>query len=196
MVRREDDREARMSGPAAAPRRAEDTDAARELRELFDVHHRLVFAAAFRVTGSHDDAEDVLQSLFLRLAGAGIPPGLRDQPSAYLRRAAINGAIDLVRARNSERAAIERERRTAPADAPQAADPADREQRRRLRRRVRDALACLGARAAEMVALRYFEGLSNREIARLFETSEGTVAVTLHRARQRLRDELASSPEE
>ena len=46
-------------------------------------------------------------------------------------------------------------------------------------------------RAAEMFALRYFEGLGNREIADLLGTSQGVVAVLLHRTRHRLRKELS-----
>jgi RNA polymerase sigma factor (sigma-70 family) len=41
-----------------------------------------------------------------------------------------------------------------------------------------------------MFVLRYFEGFDNAEIARIMSTSEGTVAVTLHRTRARLQKEL------
>jgi len=43
-----------------------------------------------------------------------------------------------------------------------------------------------------MFTLRYFEGLDNTEIATIFDTTPGTVAVTLHRVRARLMDELSS----
>jgi DNA-directed RNA polymerase specialized sigma24 family protein len=42
-----------------------------------------------------------------------------------------------------------------------------------------------------MFALRYFEDLDNGQIASLFDTTPGTVAVTLHRTRARLLDELS-----
>ena len=41
-----------------------------------------------------------------------------------------------------------------------------------------------------MFALRFFEGYDNREIARMLDTSSGTVAVTLNRARNQLKSEL------
>ena len=41
-----------------------------------------------------------------------------------------------------------------------------------------------------MFILRYFEGYDNAEVAKMMETSEGTVAVTLHRTRARLQKEL------
>ena len=52
------------------------------------------------------------------------------------------------------------------------------------------ALSRLNPRAAEVFALRYFEGLDNREIARILGTSWSSVAVTLHRTRVRLRKEI------
>ena len=37
------------------------------IKFLFDEHHSMVFRAAYRVTGREDDAEDVLQTVFLKL---------------------------------------------------------------------------------------------------------------------------------
>jgi RNA polymerase sigma-70 factor (ECF subfamily) len=59
-----------------------------------------------------------------------------------------------------------------------------------LRERLREAVAQLHPTAAEMFVLRYFEGYDNSEVARMMDTSEGTVAVTLHRTRARLQKEL------
>jgi RNA polymerase sigma factor (sigma-70 family) len=47
-------------------------------------------------------------------------------------------------------------------------------------------LAELTPRQAEMFVLRYFEGIDNQSIADYFDTTPGTVAVTLHRVRARL----------
>src|SRR3954470_12198129 len=69
------------------------------LSDLFTMHHRRVLLAAYRITGSMADAEDVAQTVFLRLgSGEGIP--LKNAGS-YLYRAAINGALDLLRRRKS-----------------------------------------------------------------------------------------------
>ena len=64
-----------------------------------------MFQAAYRISGSSSDAEDVLQTVFLRLlrrgdgsAGEGLPR-LEPNPEGYLHRAAVNAALDLVRAR-------------------------------------------------------------------------------------------------
>jgi RNA polymerase sigma-70 factor (ECF subfamily) len=107
----------------------------------------------------------------------------------YLRRAAVNAALDLVRSRKI--------RPSAPLEAVPlrvTSDPESAPERmhssRELRDHLRSALGTLNQRNAAMFALRYFEGFDNRKIAELFDTSPGTVAVTLHRIRARLMDEL------
>ena len=57
---------------------------------------------------------------------------------------------------------------------------------------VRRAIARLAPRAAEIFALHYFEDRSNPEIARMLDLSAAGVAVTLHRARTRLQEEIRS----
>src|SRR3954470_15913197 len=73
------------------------------LDELFREHHDLVFRTAYRVTGSPADAEDVLQTVFLRLARRA-EVDLAPSPASYLHRAAINAALDLVRGRATAKA--------------------------------------------------------------------------------------------
>ena len=50
----------------------------------------------------------------------------------------------------------------------------------------------LNPRIAQMFALRFFEGKDNPEIARLLNTTPGTVAVTLSRTRDRLQKEYVA----
>jgi len=64
------------------------------LSELFALHHRRVLMAAYRITGSMADAEDVAQSVFLRLAGSD--EYAVTNAGSYLYRAAINGGLDLL----------------------------------------------------------------------------------------------------
>ena len=61
---------------------------------------------------------------------------------------------------------------------------------RQLQEQLRRALSKISRRGAEIFALRYFEGLDNSEIAKQLGTSTNTVAVTLHRARARLKEEM------
>ena len=57
---------------------------------------------------------------------------------------------------------------------------------RELRERLRKALATIDPHAAEVFALRFFEDFSNAEIAELMGASSKTIAVTVHRTREKL----------
>lgn len=59
-----------------------------------------------------------------------------------------------------------------------------------LRDSLRRALATLSGRAAEVFALRYFEGYKNQEIARMLGLSQVQVAVLLFRTRKQLQKEI------
>ena len=149
-----------------------------ELDSIFDAHHGLVFRTAYRITGNAADAEDVLQTVFLRLLRRGSVD--MASPESYLRRAAINVALDLVRS-GRHRTDIPLE------DVPGlSAEQEPRELRLSLVR----ALARLSPREAEIFALRFFEDQTNKQIASLLNISQVHVAVILHRARTQIRSEL------
>jgi RNA polymerase sigma-70 factor (ECF subfamily) len=108
---------------------------------------------------------------------------------SYLYRAAINGALDLLRRRKA--AATEPlECAEAMASTEPSASPETTISSRELGRHLRQAIGELAPRAAEMFALRYLEELENREIAKLMGTSSAVVAVTLHQARSKLKKRL------
>lgn len=159
------------------------------LETIFNEHHRMVFQAAHRITGNAEDAEDVLQTVFTRLLRGGTWPGLAENPGGYLRRSAVNAALDVLRSRKRARV-IPLENGRAEARDRRPDDPQRQLEGRELRDRLRRALARLNDRAAEVFSLRYFEGYDNREIARMLDTSSNTVAVTLNRARKQLMGEL------
>src|SRR5581483_957448 len=71
-----------------------------QFSRLFDEYHGLVFRTAYRITGSAADAEDVLQTIFLRLVRRESGLSLASEES-YFRRAAVNAALDLIRARKT-----------------------------------------------------------------------------------------------
>lgn len=157
---------------------------------LFAEQAPKAFRAAYRITGNAMDAEDVVQTVFLRLLRQSQPP-TGDGAGGYVYRSAVNGALDLVRSRHRAGwVPLETDGRPAVALADTAPEPDREAELSELRRALRLALARLTPRAAEIFALRYFEGLGNREIAELTDTSAGVVAVLLHRTRARLRREL------
>ena len=160
-----------------------------ELEILFRAHHGRVFRTAQRITGSAADAEDVLQTVFLRLVKGHETYDLSQNPEAYLSRAAINASFDLLRNRARAKSVglddIDSESLASSSRSPEV-EQADRE----LQTLVRQAVARLGKTAGEMFALRYYEGYDNQQIAGLLKTSPLVVGVVLHRARTKLRKEI------
>ena len=166
-----------------------DQISATDLERIFRENHALVFRAAYRITGNADDAEDVLQTVFLRMLkrDAAAEP-ISNMPS-FLHRSAVNAALDLVRARHNVR--------NIPLDElePVLAESAHHSPERirtssEIREWLRGALARLNPRIAQMFVLRFFEGKENPEIARMLNTTAGTVAVTISRTRDRLEKEF------
>ena len=160
-----------------------------ELETLFQAHHGRVFRTAQRITGSAADAEDVLQTVFLRLIKGQDAYDWSQNPEAYLSRAAINASLDLLRSRTRSRSVglddVEIDSIAGNFRSPEAVH-ADRE----LQTLVRQAVSRLGKTAGEMFVLRYYEGFDNKEIAAFMKTSPLVVGVVLHRARTKLKKEI------
>jgi RNA polymerase sigma-70 factor, ECF subfamily len=150
-----------------------------ELELAFRAHHGLVFRTAYRITGNAADAEDVLQVVFLRLLRRGPHAETLDNHESYLRRAAINASLDVIRARRADRTT------ELTADLPHDETP-------ELRQALGRALAQLDPRPAEIFTLRFLEGFTNPQIAKMLGISQVLVAVIVHRTRQQLRKQLAS----
>ena len=144
-----------------------------------------MFRTAYRITGNAGDAEDVLQTVFLRLLRRSRNADPVENAESYLRRAAINAALDVIRSRQADQ--------TVPLPDDESglmrAEPA-RAEVSGLRLALSRAMAQLKPRPAEIFALRFLEGLSNRQIAQTLGISQVLVAVIVHRTRQQLRKEL------
>jgi RNA polymerase sigma-70 factor (ECF subfamily) len=158
-----------------------------EFEDLFREHHLLVYRTACVITGNCEDAEDVLQTIFLRLMRRSAPPDIRKNPRGYFYRAAVHLSLDTIRARSREVltadfAAIEGHVRV---EAPNG--------HYICVSRLNETLAKLTPRTVEIVMLRYVHDYTEPEIAKVLRVSRGTVAVTLFRARLRLRKLLLSA---
>jgi RNA polymerase sigma-70 factor (ECF subfamily) len=176
------------------------------LGAMFESHSERVYRAAFRITGDAMDAEDVLQTVFLRLARRdqkGSEPLSGDEAVGYFYRSAVNAALDIVRSRQRAGWApledVDGATRQAAGRVTEAGRPGglgfepEREHRlTRLRKALRVAISRLSPRSAEIFSLRYFEGLSYQQIAQVTGNSSGLVAVLLHRTRARLKKELST----
>jgi RNA polymerase sigma-70 factor, ECF subfamily len=156
-----------------------------QLAQVFREHHKLVFRTAYRITGNAGDAEDVLQTVFLRVLRRD-PKNAEplQNPESYLRRAAIHAALDVIRSRQTEQ--------TTPLPEDDFGLPRNlnAQPNLALRQALARALAQLKARPAEIFALRFLEGHSNQQIAEALGISQVLVAVIVHRTRQQLRKEL------
>ena len=159
----------------------------RNVEEVFRAHGRLVYRTAYSVTGCSHDAEDVVQTLFLQLLRRGFPPDFRRNPEAYLYRAAVNLALNAVKSRRRRTSDVD------PATLQLAAEAGVVDAKADLEERLVAAIAQLSPRAVEMLVLRYEHDYSEADIGRLLGTSRGVVAVTLFRARARLRKLLRAS---
>ena len=150
------------------------------LAELYQRHYAAVFRAALRVTGNAADAEDVLQTVFLRVLARR--EGVDDAAltASYFRRAAVNAAVDVLRRRELRAASVFDDQAPHAASQPPFL----------LKERLRRALAILDKDDASLFLLRHVEGLSIEELAGMFEIEKNNVTVRLHRIRQRLQAEM------
>ena len=149
------------------------------LEAAFDQHHSLIFRVAYRMTGNAHDAEDVLQTVFLRLASRDAQSAGIENAESYLRRAAVHASLNLLELKS---------RKDIPLEG--LPEPVGRADQRDLREVLRLAIGKLDRRSAEMFALRFIEGHSNPEIAEMYGVSTLVVAVTLHRARKQLQKDI------
>ena len=147
---------------------------------LYERHYDTVFRAALRVTGNAADAEDVLQTVFLRVLARGGDVEDVAAEAAYFRRAAVNAAVDVLRRRETHaESAFDDETPHVAVQPPGL-----------LKERLRRAVAILDSDDASLFLLRHIEGLSIDELAAMFRMEKNNVAVRLHRIRHRLQAEM------
>lgn len=158
-------------------------------RELYDRHSGEVYVAALRVTGNPADAEDVLQSVFLRVFDGKTRLDATWAPGAYLRRAAVNASIDLLRRKKSRPETGLDERRHGEGAGMRLAQ--SQEGALVLKERLLAALTRLSPESAELFILCYLEGYSYDELAELLQVERGTIGSRLHRIRVALQGDLS-----
>jgi RNA polymerase sigma factor (sigma-70 family) len=146
--------------------------------ELVETHRPRTRAVVARIVGDGDEAEDVVQEALLR-AYLGLT-SLREPErfGAWLIGIALNLARMTVRRRSAYARALAR------------VEPRREVEREELTI-VREAIELLPAHERDAVVMHYVDDLSCEEIARILDSSPGAVRVRLHRARERLRAELA-----
>jgi RNA polymerase sigma-70 factor (ECF subfamily) len=153
-----------------------------DFEAIFREYSPMIYRTAYAVTGSRDDADDVLQTIFLRLIRREGPPDLRINPKAYLHRAAVNMSLDVIRARtryaSSDNLDYVEARGTLPA---------------KHSLELSDILPKLDPEAAQILVLRYIHDYSDAEIAKMLGTSRAAIALRLFRLRRRLKKLLRTT---
>jgi len=158
-----------------------------EFEDLFQEHYVLVYRTAYGITGRVEDAEDVAQTVFLRLLRREKPRELLKNPKGYLYRAAVNLSLTIVQTRQ-RRARTEASEDLAVSVPSRASSRAEE-----LHRKLYEAIALLKPKAASILILRYLHNYSDADIATLLGTSRGVIAVTLFRSRARLKKLMDAS---
>jgi RNA polymerase sigma-70 factor (ECF subfamily) len=153
--------------------------------ELYRQHARRLFGLVTRMLGSADEAEDLLQEVFLqayrKLSGFRGDSAL----GTWLYRLTMNHCLDHLRGRQAKMSRATESLDDGSGDEPAAASPLvpaaiTRVDLERAIERLPD-----GARAAFL--LHDVEGFEHREIAQILGISEGTSKSQVHKARMKLR---------
>jgi RNA polymerase sigma-70 factor (ECF subfamily) len=163
----------------------------RAFRDLMAVYLGAFYGLARRYSGSHEDADDVLQEAFVKvyqnLAGLSRP----DAFFPWARRILINTALDHIRRRRRGQefeVEVENLEETPHEEGSEAPDR--RVEQREFFRRLERVLDSLPPRQREIVTLHDIEGLSTEEIANLCGCPPATVRSNLFYGREKLRRAL------
>src|SRR3954471_3176851 len=157
---------------------------------VYERHATAAFSLAYRMTGTRNVAEDVVQEAFLSLWRSGARYD-RDRGSVRTWVLVIvhNRAIDAPR-----RSMVHDRRRASDAGIEERFEPGERTDvgapRRDEAREVRTALRSLPAEQSHVIELAYFGGFSHSEIADMLHTPIGTVKGRMRLGLEKLRGQL------
>lgn len=160
--------------------------------ELVRLYEKRVYAVALRSSGNPEDADDIVQEVFLR-AWRSIESFRGDSGfSTWLFRITMNLCVDHARHRHAQPqtqpiVTDDETERPIPDTTP---TPEEHLDNRELGRELAAALAEVSEEHRRIVLLRDVSGMSYTEIAEVLEISEGTVKSRLSRARIALRKVL------
>jgi RNA polymerase sigma-70 factor (ECF subfamily) len=188
------DRNSRLSNwmpqtDAATVALARDGDS-EAFRALVECHSRAVYRLAHRMTGSAQDAEDVVQETFLKAYRQLSRFESRANFSTWLHRIAVNCSIDLIRSRPHREAghdAADLDQLGADDRAPAHASPERLMLSTEVQDRVTGAMSSLSPMERAAFALRHFEGQSIEEISRALGLKTNATKHSIFRAVKKMR---------
>jgi RNA polymerase sigma-70 factor (ECF subfamily) len=166
----------------------------RAFRDLMGAYLGAFYGLARRYSGSHEDADDVLQEAFVKvfqnLGGLSRPEAF----FPWARRILINTALDHIRRRRRGyefEVEVENLEETPHEEGSGSEAPDRRVEQREFFRRLERVLDTLPPRQREIVTLHDIDGLSTDEIAGLCRCPPATVRSNLFYGREKLRRLLA-----
>jgi len=154
--------------------------------ELVRRYRRAVFAYARTSTGSHQDAEEVTQDVFVKIYRAAHRFNSKYSFTTWLYKITSNTCKNKLRGHRHPAASLDDE------DSPvvpvsQDAGPLEVYRKNIAAAEVRDAIAQLPVKYRQVLHLRYVDGLSYREIADVLGLSLGNVEARIFRGKERVR---------
>lgn len=162
------------------------------LGAIYDEYHQPMYSYIFRRVGDVETARDLTAEIFRRLLQAiqgGSGP--RDNLRAWLYRVAHNIIVDHYRRQgNRQLCPLEEDWVAA------GANPSKEVEQRIQLDRVRVALTRLTPDQQQVVALKFLEGMSNKEVAEITGKPVGAIKSLQHRALASLQRQLIPSEEE
>lgn len=158
------------------------------LRFVYDNLSAKLFGVCLRILGDRQDAEDVLQDVFVTIwhKAAEFDPA-RASPVTWAATIARNRAIDRVRSRGRRSAAPLDEAAEIADDAPTADRLAEMSEEAR---RVHAALADIEPKAAAAIRAAFFEGVTYSQLATRMGVPEGTMKSWIRRGMLAMRERL------
>ncbi len=147
-----------------------------------------LYRRAYLLTGSHADAEDLAQQTLIKAHGAWSRVSGSEAPNAYVRRILTNTFLSARRPKGRRLELLVGDN----APEPVAPAPDGPEDRMALWPHIQE----LSPRQRAVIVLRYYEQLSEAEIADTLGCSRGNVKSTAHHALNNLRTALGDGRED
>ncbi|NUO82988.1 RNA polymerase sigma factor [candidate division KSB1 bacterium] len=160
-----------------------------DLSALFESLREKLVTAADRIVNDRDDAEDVVQEVFVRLYHKLERFQGEARLSTWLYRVTVNASLDALR-RFKRRQKRETSLALIINEETLAQENPNHHAQIELSEKLQSALARLRKPYRAAIVLRDFEGLAYDEIAEVLQIDKGTVASRLHRAYAKLKKEL------
>jgi RNA polymerase sigma-70 factor (ECF subfamily) len=178
------------AGDRAAVAKASEGDH-EAFRSLVDRHSRYVFNVAYRLTASASDAEDVVQTTFLRAYQQLSRFEARADFRTWLHRITVNCSIDLIRSRRHREVGHDPEdleyQSATTSDVRTTPGPDRLTMSSEIRERVTDGLAQLSASERLAFTLRHVEGLPIRDVAAAMGLKTEAAKNSIFRAVRKMR---------